>query len=43
MVRPLIVDREAYGDGVADVALDGAYDIDEQIDDEEIEAAGEFE
>ena len=42
-VRPLIVDREAYGDGVADVSLDGAYDIDEQIDDEEIEAAGEFE
>lgn len=43
MVRPLMVDRDAYGEGVADMALDGAYDMEEQIDDDEVDAAGEFE
>lgn len=43
VVRPLMVERDAYGDGVAEVAFDGAYDMDEHTDDEEMEAAGEFE
>lgn len=40
VVRPLMVDREAYGEGVA---VDGAYDIEEHIDEDEMDAAGEFE
>ena len=43
VVRPLMIDRDAYGEGVAEVALEGAYDMDEHTDDEEMEAAGEFE
>ena len=43
MVRPLMVERDAYGDGVADKALECAYDMDEHTDDEEMLAAGEFE
>ncbi len=43
VVRPLMVDLDAYGEGVADVAIDGAYDMDEHTDEEEMDAAGEFE
>ena len=39
VVLPLMVDREAYGDGVAEVPFDRPYDMDEHTD----EAAGEFE